>query len=69
MPGHHKGFPNRMTDAWESLLDPCILRGVGGHPRTVFNFEGVSGVADMVPACQTIPGGNLWKVLCVSSWN
>ncbi|MPC43345.1 hypothetical protein E2C01_036990 [Portunus trituberculatus] len=69
VPRHQKGMPAHMTDAEGSLQDPCVPRGTEGSPHPIFNFGGASGVADMVPACQTIHGINLRRTLCVGSWN
>ena len=30
VPRHQKGLPTGMTDAGESLREPCVLRGAGG---------------------------------------
>ena len=58
-----------MKDAGESLRHPCVLRGAGGHPHPISDLGDAGGVADVAPACPTIPGMNLRWVLRVVSWN
>ncbi|MPC16737.1 hypothetical protein E2C01_009570 [Portunus trituberculatus] len=53
---HQRGLPTHMTDAGESLRDPCVLSGTGGSPRPIFNFGSAGGVANVAPACRTISG-------------
>ena len=51
-----------MTDAGESLQDPCVLSPIS-------NFGGAGGAADVAPARWTTPRVNLQRVLRVGSWN
>ena len=69
VPKHQDGLPTSMTDAGESLWEPCVLRGVGGPPSPIFNFSGASGAADVAPTRWTTSGVNLRRVLRVGSWN
>ena len=58
-----------MTDAGESLGEPCVLRGAGGPPSSIFNFGAAGGAADVAPTRWTTPGVNLRRGLSVGSWN
>ena len=69
VPRHQRGLPTGMTDAGESLLEPCVLKGEGGPPSPTSDFGGAGGVADVAPARWTAPGVNLRRVLRVGSWN
>ena len=67
VPRHHRGLPTGMTDAGESLREPCVLRGAGGPPSPTSDFGGAGGAADVAPTCWTAPGVNLRRVLRVGS--
>ena len=69
VPRHQRGLPTGMTDAGESLREPCVLRGAGGPPSPTSDFGGAGGAADVAPTCWTAPGVNLRRVLRVGSWN
>ena len=42
-----------MTDAGESLREPCVLRGAGGPPSPTSDFGGAGGAADVAPPSLT----------------
>ena len=69
MPRHQRGLPTGMTDAGESLREPCVLREVGGPPNPISKFRGAGGATDVAPTRWTTPGVNLQRVLRVGSWN
>ena len=69
VPRQQRGLPTSMTDAGESLWEPCVLRGSGGRPSPTSDFGGAGGAADVAPARWTAPGVNLRRVLRVGSWN
>ena len=58
-----------MTDAGESLRQPCVLRGAGGPLPLFLILWGAGGAADVAPTRWTIPGVNLRRVLRVVSWS
>ena len=62
-------MPTGMTDAGESLREPCVLRGAGGPPSPTSDFGRAGGAGDVAPARWTAPGVNLRRVLRVGSWN
>ena len=67
VPRHYRGLLSRMTDAWENLRDPCVLKGTGGPLNPLSDFGGATETADVAPAYWTIPGVNLQWVLHVGS--
>ena len=40
VPRHQRGLPTGMTDAGESLREPCVLKGEGGPPSPTSDFRG-----------------------------
>ena len=50
VPRHQRGLPTGMTDAGESLREPCVLKGAGGPPSPTSDFGGAGGAADVAPA-------------------
>ena len=69
VPRHQRGLPTSITDAGESLREPCVLRGVERTPSPISNFRGADGAADGAPTRWTTAGVNLRRVLRVGSWN
>ena len=68
-PRHQRGLPTGMTDAGESLREPCVLRGAGGPLSPTSDFGDADGAADVAPARWTAPGVILRRILRVGSWN
>ena len=69
VPRHQRGLPTGMTDAEESLRQPCVLRGDGEPPSPISNQGDAGAAADVGPKRWTSPGVNLRRVLSVGSWN
>ena len=53
VPRHQRGLPTGMTDAGESLREPCVLKGEGGPPGPTSDFGGGGGAADVAPPSLT----------------
>ena len=69
VPRHQRGLPTGMTDAGESLREPCVLRGAGESPIPTSDFGVAGGAPDVAPTRWTTPGVSLRRVLHVGSWN
>ena len=62
-------LPTGITDAVESLRDPCLLKRVGGPPSLISDFGGAGEAADVAPACWTTLVVNFQRLLHVGSYN
>ena len=69
VPRHQRGLRTGMTDAGQSLREPCVLRGTGGPLSPISNFGGACEVADVPPTRWTNPGVNLRGIVRLGSWN
>ena len=69
VPRHTRSMTTSMTDAGESLREPCFLRGAGGPSCPISNFGGAGRAADVAPTRWTTPEVNLRMVMRVGFWN